>query len=177
MKLVVGTEAMFFVSLIMAFVYFSNSPGFKAHQLASLDIRTTGIFTLILFCSSFTYWRAEYNYSAGNVNRVKLWLIFTVLLGAIFLAGQGKEYYGLLHNQVTISSSMFGTGFFTLTGFHGLHVFIGLIIITIITTLTFLGDYDDRKSTVIATIGIYWHFVDIVWFFVFLVVYVLPHLK
>ena len=175
MKLIVGTEAMFFLALIMAFIYFSKTPGFKAHQLASLDIKSTGIFSILLFSSSFTFWRAEKNHSEGEIGRLKIWLLLTILLGAVFLAGQAREYINLLNNQVNISSSMFGTGFFTLTGFHGLHVFIGLVIIAIITALTFMGDFNNPKSSVIPTIGIYWHFVDIVWLFVFIIVYVIPY--
>jgi len=176
MKLVVGTEAMFFVSLIMAFVYFSFGPGFKAQLLQHLDIKTTGIFTVLLFASSFTYWRAESNYEQGHIGRLKLWLILTLVLGVVFLFGQGSEYMNLLNSHVSISSSSFGTSFFTLTGFHGLHVFAGLVIIGIITCLAFLGDYDQGKSNIIQTIGIYWHFVDLVWALVFLIVYVAPHL-
>jgi heme/copper-type cytochrome/quinol oxidase subunit 3 len=173
-KLIVFTEAMFFLSLIMAFVYFSFTPGFKHQQVSALDIRTTGIFSLLLFSSSFTYWRAETNYDAGKLKRLKFWLLLTLILGAVFLFGQGKEYLKLLNSHVSISSSMFGTSFFTLTGFHGLHVFAGLVVISIITCLTFLGDYETKKSTVFSSIGIYWHFVDIVWLVVFLIVYVLP---
>jgi heme/copper-type cytochrome/quinol oxidase subunit 3 len=175
-KLIVGTEAMFFLALIMAFVYFSFTPDFKSHQLLNLDLKTTGIFSVLLFSSSFTYWRAEINYHKGEIKRFKFWLIVTILLGAVFLFGQGREYLSLLTSHITVSSSIFGTSFFTLTGFHGLHVFVGLIVIGIVTCLAFLGDYDGKKSSVIGTVGIYWHFVDIVWAVVFLIVYILPHL-
>ncbi len=175
-KLIVGTEAMFFVALIMAFVYFSFSAGFRSHQLLSLNIRSTGIFSVLLFSSSFTFWMAEVNYKKGKITLLKFWLLFTILLGAVFLIGQGREYLGLLNNHVSLSSSIFGTSFFTLTGFHGLHVLVGLIVIAIITSLAFLGDYDKPGSSVIGTVGIYWHFVDIVWLFVFIIVYVIPHL-
>ena len=175
-KLIVGTEAMFFLALIMAFVYFSLTPDFKSHQLLDLDIRSTGIFSLLLFSSSFTFWRAETNYNNGEIKRLKFWLILTILLGGVFLFGQGREYLSLLNSHISVSSSIFGTSFFTLTGFHGLHVFIGIIVIGIITCLTFLGDYTNKKSSVIGAVGIYWHFVDIVWAVVFLIVYVLPHI-
>jgi heme/copper-type cytochrome/quinol oxidase subunit 3 len=69
---------------------------------------------------------------------------------------------------------VFGTSFFALTGFHGLHVFIGLIILSIILLLAFLGDFNNPSSKVIGTVAIYWHFVDAVWIVVFSVVYVLP---
>lgn len=175
-KLIVGTEAMFFLALIMAFVYFSFTPDFKSHQLLNLDIKSTGIFSLLLFSSSFTYWRAEANYHKGEITKLKIWLVITILLGTIFLVGQGREYVGLLNNHISVSSSIFGTSFFTLTGFHGLHVLVGIIVISIVTCLTFLGDYTGKKSSVIGAVGIYWHFVDIVWAVVFLIVYVLPHL-
>jgi len=176
MKLVVGTEAMFFVCLMMAFIYFSLLPGFAPHQLHDLDIKATGFFSIMLFSSSFTYWRAETNFNNGRLKRFKCWVLLTLALGSTFLIGQCNEYLKLLHNDITISSSTFGTSFFTLTGFHGLHVFVGLIIISIVTCMAFLGDYDHSKSSVVSTVGIYWHFVDIVWLFVFFIVYVIPHL-
>jgi heme/copper-type cytochrome/quinol oxidase subunit 3 len=175
-KLIVGTEAMFFLALIMAFVYFSFPPDFKSHQLINLYIKTTGAFSLLLFSSSFTYWRAESSYHKGEITKLKVWLIITILLGTLFLFGQGREYLGLLNSHISVSSSIFGTSFFTLTGFHGLHVLVGIIVISIVTCLTFLGDYTGKKSSVIAAVGIYWHFVDIVWAVVFLIVYVLPHI-
>ncbi len=174
MKLVVGTEAMFFISLIMAFVYMAYNSGFEPYQVKALDIKTTGIFTLFLFASSFTFWRAEKNYRKGNINNLKTWLIATIILGGIFLFGQGKEYWRLVQDNITLNGSVFGTSFYTLTGFHGFHVFVGLIILLIILIMSFLGDFDKENSSVVSTVGIYWHFVDVVWIFVFTVVYVLP---
>ena len=176
MKLVVGTEGMFFLSLVMAFIYLSYVSGFEPGQEQALDIKSTGIFSLFLFSSSGTFWLAEKNYNEGNIRRLKMWLIATILLGIIFLFGQGKEYFHLIQQQkITLSSSLFGTSFYTLTGFHGFHVFVGLIILSIILWLTFLGDFNsEKKSTVIKTVGMYWHFVDIVWVVVFTVVYILP---
>ena len=175
MKLVVATEGLFFLCLLMVFVYFSLAPGFREHQQAALDIRTTGAFTLVLFASSFTYWRAEASFRQGAPGRLKLWLLATILLGSVFLFGQAQEFLGLFHRDINLSSGTFGTSFFTLTGFHGLHVLAGLVILSILVVLAFLGDYDRPKSTVISTVGIYWHFVDIVWAVVFTVVYVLPY--
>ena len=174
MKLVVGTEGMFFVALIMAFIYMAFNSGFEPYEVSKLDIKTTGIFTIILFSSSFTFLIAEKKYKSGNIKSVKIWLIITILLGAIFLVGQGTEYVRLIHENITLSGSVFGTSFYALTGFHGLHVFIGLVILCIILTLAILGDFDNGSSNVISTVGIYWHFVDIVWAFVFTVVYVFP---
>ena len=186
-KLVVGTEAMFFLCLIIAFVYMAFQSGFEPHELNELDIRTTGVYTLLLIASSMTLLFAERCFKKDNMRGHKSWLFITLLLGATFLFGQGREYLRLIRENITLSGSVFGSSFFTLTGFHGLHVFIGLIILSIILLLAFLRD--DRRPGVRSSGGapgvsrsgralgvaaIYWHFVDIVWIVVFTVVYVLP---
>jgi heme/copper-type cytochrome/quinol oxidase subunit 1 len=199
-KLVVGTEAMFFICLIMAFIYMAFHSGFEPHELNKLDIRTTGVYTLLLIASSVTLLFAESCLKKEKRRGVKGWLFITLLLGATFLFGQGKEYLRLIRGNVTLSGSVFGTSFFTLTGFHGLHVLIGLIILSVILLLTFLRDRrppdgatpgqkpgppdaptaGDKPGTAagsggaLGTAAIYWHFVDIVWIVVFTVVYVLP---
>jgi heme/copper-type cytochrome/quinol oxidase subunit 3 len=174
-KMLVFTEVFFFMSLIMAYIYMvyygdTRSTG----ELTSLHISTTGVFTLVLLSSSLTFYIAERNFLKGNIAQLKTWLVITLILGGIFLIGQGSEYYRLINEQITLGASVFGTNFFTLTGFHGFHVFVGLILISILITMAFLGDFADKNSTVIQTIGIYWHFVDVVWIFVFTIVYVLP---
>jgi len=174
-KMLVFTEVFFFLSLIMAYVYmvyYGDTRSTK--ELQALHISTTSLFTLVLLGSSLTFYIAERNYLKGNIKQLKTWLIITIILGAIFLVGQGNEYYRLINEQITLGASIFGTNFFTLTGFHGFHVFVGLILISILLTMAFLGDFKDKNSTVIQTIGIHWHFVDAVWIVVFTIVYVLP---
>lgn len=174
-KLVVGTEGMFFICLILSFIYMAYNSGFEPHEVQALDIRKTGIFTLVLILSSFTFWRADKNYQKGKIKKLKMWLSATIVLGIVFLIGQGEEYWRLIKENITLNGSVFGTSFYTLTGFHGFHVFAGLVILLIILLMAFLGDFNQpKKSNVISTVGIYWHFVDIVWIFVFTVVYVLP---
>jgi heme/copper-type cytochrome/quinol oxidase subunit 3 len=176
MKLTIGSEAIFFVCLIIAYLTFWRSGHFKMEALNHLDIKTTGVFTLLLFSSSFTFWRAEKCYERNDTGGMKGWLLGTLVLGAIFLIGQGHEYYSLIKEQVTVSKSEFGSSFYALTGFHGLHVFIGLIILTCVYILTLEGYFEGASSTVIRTVGIYWHFVDAVWVFVFTTIYILPYL-
>jgi heme/copper-type cytochrome/quinol oxidase subunit 3 len=174
-KMLLFTEIFFFLSLIMAYVYMVYYGDTRStSEIQSLHISTTGIFTLILLASSFTFYLAERNYLKGNIQQLKFWLVVTMILGAVFLFGQGNEYYHLITEQITLGASVFGTNFFTLTGFHGFHVFVGLILMAILLTMTMLGDFNGNRSTVIQTVGIYWHFVDAVWIVVFTVVYVLP---
>ncbi|MGI4835588.1 MAG: cytochrome c oxidase subunit 3 [Janthinobacterium lividum] len=174
-KLVVATESLLFGSLLLAFVYFSLAPGFRQQQLAALDWRSTGAFTLVLLASSLTLGRAEASYRQGAPGRLRGWLLATIGLGAVFLLGQAHEFYGLLTHHLDVASGTFGTGFFALTGFHGLHVLVGLVMLGIVAGLGFAGDFDRPGSSVIGAVGIYWHFVDAVWAVVFTVVYVIPH--
>lgn len=182
MQTVVFTEAFFFLCLIMSYVYLAYSSGFEPHDLSKLDIGTSAIYTALLILSSFTLHLAELGYDRGNTRALKTWLIITLILGAVFLIGQGREYAHLIQQKITLESSVFGASFFTLTGFHGLHVFIGLVILSIMLVLAFLGDFSrpataappGRSGGALGAIAIYWHFVDIVWIVVFTVVYVLP---
>ncbi len=174
MKLVVGTEAMFFVSLIMAFVYMAYNAGFEPYEVNKLNVKSTAFFTVILICSSITLWIAEKKYKQENFTALKIFLGLTIFLGVVFLFGQGREYVHLVQDNITLGGSVFGTSFYALTGFHGFHVFIGIIILSIVLILFLLGDFTKKHSDVLSTVGIYWHFVDIVWLFVFTVVYILP---
>lgn len=167
-------EAVFFGLLILSFVYFRRIwyDGQHGPTARVLNVPATAIFTLFLLASSGTVWLAERAIRAGNAGAMKLWLAATVVLGAIFLAGQGIEYYKLIQEGITIRTGLFGSTFFTVTGFHGLHVFIGLVMLTILLGLAIAGDYTgSTHSPALDAISLYWHFVDIVWVFVFSVIY------
>jgi cytochrome c oxidase subunit 1/cytochrome c oxidase subunit I+III len=170
------SEAGFFGVLILAYLFFNASPqaGPSAHDL---DLRKTGFFSLCLFVSSFTIWRSEVSQRKGNHRGMSAWLAATILLGGIFIVGQGMEYWGLLKSGVTISSNLFATTFFTLTGFHGLHVLVGLIVLLIVLGLALGGAFKKGHSPALEAAGYYWHFVDVVWVFVLTVVYILPLLR
>jgi heme/copper-type cytochrome/quinol oxidase subunit 3 len=175
-KLTIGSEAIFFICLMVAYLYFWKSGNFQTAAAGHLDIKKTGVFTFLLLSSSFSFSKAENNYKHGHERNMKGWLLITIFLGLIFLAGQAHEYYNLLNENLTMSKSEFGSSFYTLTGFHGLHVLIGLILLSILFVLTVKGYFKNRSSSVITTIGIYWHFVDVVWIFVFTLIYVLPYI-
>ena len=113
---------------------------------------------------------AERNRSRGGMIG---WLVVTILLGAIFMVGQGTEYFGLYRSGVTISTNLFASSFYLLTGFHGFHVTLGLIALLVMLGLTIAGDFRQRHSPLVA-VGMYWHFVDVVWVFVLATVYILP---
>src|SRR5207248_2120087 len=122
----------------------------------SLNAARTGIFSIFLFASSATMMMASRSYRAKSSGAFG-WLIATVVLGAIFLFEQAREYVGLYSSGVTANSSLFATTFFTLTGFHGLHVAVGLLAIAAITVLTGSGSFgvSAREEEAFGSVEIY----------------------
>ncbi|MGA8556431.1 MAG: heme-copper oxidase subunit III [Candidatus Acidiferrales bacterium] len=171
MLLFLLSEAAFFAFLIIAYVYFHGAVTSGPSASNSLDPLKSGMYTVALLASSFTVWRAEKNYDCGRERAFAGWLLLTILLGAILLFGQGREYTHLYHLDVTVSRNTFGTSFFTLTGFHGLHVFLGLIALTILLGVALADKSSARQSSAVRTIATYWHFVDWVWVVIFSIVY------
>jgi heme/copper-type cytochrome/quinol oxidase subunit 3 len=164
------SEGLFFIFLIIAYAFFHESQKTGPTAANSQDPLTTGAFTVALLSSSFTMWRAEKSYARGHIGAFRNWLGATIVLGAIFMFGQGREYLGLYRANVTVSRNVFGSSFFTLTGFHGLHVIFGLITLLILLALAFQRSERPQESAV-RTIALYWHFVDWVWVVIFSVVY------
>jgi heme/copper-type cytochrome/quinol oxidase subunit 3 len=174
-KMAVGvfilSESIFFLLLVIAYINF-HIQGEKITTAArALNFQSALVFSLFLFSSSFTLWRAESNLRKHRRSRVPLWLGLTIVLGAVFLFGQGREYYDLIHRNITISRDLFGTTFFTLTGFHGLHVLTGLFLLVVLFALALFGRKDEPQESALGAIGYYWHFVDAVWVVIFSVVY------
>jgi heme/copper-type cytochrome/quinol oxidase subunit 3 len=154
--LFIGSESLFFLSVVIAFVVFREQG--LATAKAQLDVGRTALFSVLLFASSGTMGLAV-------LRRSRLWLALTA-----FLAGQGLEYARLLGAGLRPGSEMFGTTFFTLTGLHALHVLVGLVLLA---TLFAAATARPRRvgHTAWEGIAMYWHFVDAVWVVVFSVVY------
>jgi heme/copper-type cytochrome/quinol oxidase subunit 3 len=170
MLLFVASEAVFFILLIIAYViYHATSPS-AGDPSRYLDIPRTAVFTACLIISSFTMRHAGIHFRTGRRRPALAWLLATMALGAAFLTGQGGEYVSLIRKDVIISRDLFGTTFFTLTGFHGLHVFIGLILLGTLFGLELKREVAG-PSQAVEGVSIYWHFVDAVWMIIFPVVY------
>jgi heme/copper-type cytochrome/quinol oxidase subunit 3 len=167
----VGSEAFFFLALIIAYVYYSHTKGVLSSSAQYLDVKRTSVFTFFLLSSSLTIWFADTALNRGSRKAILIWLSVTIALGIIFLLGQGSEYARLFKLNITINRNVFGSAFFTLTGFHGLHVFIGLLVLSIVFAMIYSDKFNSIESTALKSVSIYWHFVDIVWIAVFSVVY------
>jgi heme/copper-type cytochrome/quinol oxidase subunit 3 len=171
MVLFILSEGSFFALLVLAYVYFRTVTGSEPFAARVLDPLRTGIFSVCLFASSGTMELAGRSLRRKNLAGLRVWLFATIVLGAAFLVGQGSEYLHLYRDHVTISRNIFGTAFFTLTGFHGLHVFLGLVILSILFGLALNKDFLASHPVAVETASYYWHFVDAVWVVIFTVVY------
>ena len=172
----ISSEAIFFLLLILSYLYFRSDvvpANYGPTAKTALQPLVTLGFSVALFLSSATMYMAERAIHAGKKAATNFWLIVTVTLGATFLTGQGIEYYDLISDKnLSLARNLFGTTFFTMTGFHGLHVFIGLIAIAVIGFMILIGAIKPTTSRALNTISIYWHFVDVVWVIIFSLVYV-----
>jgi cytochrome c oxidase subunit 3 len=170
----ISSEALIFANLIASYLYLEIRNG--SWQLPT-DLTYPLINTFILLGSSIPVRVAGAGIASGNQRNLKLGLSLTILMGAAFLGGQVYEYSTLFGEHFTPQATIFGSSFFTLTGFHGLHVTIGLIFLIIVLLRSLRGDFTAKKHWAAQAGEMYWHFVDGVWVFVFSLVYLLPLLR
>jgi cytochrome c oxidase subunit 3/cytochrome o ubiquinol oxidase subunit 3 len=139
------------------------------------DVLELPIFnTVCLLSSSITIAFALRSLRSGDTRRSGVWFLVTIALGAIFLAGTAREWYGLIvRHGLTISTNLFGTTFYSLVGLHASHVTIGLVILTLLCVFAFSGALRGEHLQRAEIASWYWHFVDGVWIVVFTVVYVI----
>ncbi len=168
-----GGEAIFFTSLILTYVVFRlDAPQqylqFKQH----LSVPLVGVNTFILITSSFMVVRALDAIIDGKKGRFTGSLIAVIVLGALFIGGQAFEWTTLFGEGISISDQ-FGTPFFTITGIHGTHVFIGLVWATILLSIGLNKDFTPLYQRRFEIFGLYWHFVDIVWIVLFTLFYLI----
>lgn len=172
MYCVIMAESAMFLIFVVAYLYYL---GKSLSGPSPKDVLEVPIFiTVCLLSSSLTV-----HFSAAALQRNKRkgfigWLVATILLGLIFLAGTAKEWYGLIVDRnFTIHTSLFGTSFYSLVGLHATHVIVGLIMLITVLVLGLCGKMSDKFSHHYHTLSLYWHFVDAVWVVVFSVVYII----
>ncbi len=169
-----GSEVMFFTALIGSYIILRVAqPGaWVGHpNQTPLNIPVTAVNTFLLICSSVTMVKAFAAAQDGLQKQLRLWLVATVLIGASFVGVQVYEYRELIGHGFTPASSLFGSTFYTMTGFHGFHVTMGVICMIYVTLQAFRGRYTAQDHRGVEVIGLYWHFVDLVWIILFTIVY------
>ena len=169
-----GSEVMFFTALIGTYIILRVArPDAWAPPGAVLNVPITAVNTFLLICSSVTMVKAFASAQDGLQKALCWWLVATVIIGATFVGVQVYEYRELLHKGFTPSEGLYGSTFFTMTGFHGFHVTIGVICLMFVTWRAFRGRYTTADHRGVEVIGLYWHFVDLVWIILFTIVYLI----
>jgi heme/copper-type cytochrome/quinol oxidase subunit 3 len=184
MWLFLGSDAMGFTGLLGAYAVLRGAAGDhwqelmkdgKAEFINMEASRNLTFFnTFVLICSSVTMVLALKNLRAGAMGRFKAFLALTMLGGMGFLSMQAIEWTHLIHEGVTAPSCLFGATFFILTGYHGFHVFGGVCLLAWALRRGLKGVYSPQNHVGIEVVGLYWHFVDLVWIILFTVIYLLP---
>lgn len=171
MACLIIAEAAIFIIFVVAYVFYEGKSlnGPTPHDVLELPVFTT----ICLLSSSITVHLAVSALHHGKRSMCSLWLALTVLLGAIFLVGTGREWYQLIyHDGLTIQTNLFGTTFYSLVGLHASHVFVGLMLLSLSLLFSLRGQMTEKHTERLEVLSLYWHFVDAVWVVVFLVVYV-----
>lgn len=169
--LFVASEVVFFGTLLLAYVYYHGRAGDTIAAARHLDPLKTGAYSIALFSSSATALMVERSLRKLRHGPACAWMAATIALGATFVVGEALEYRDLMTHGITFESGLFGTTFFTLTGFHGLHVLGGITMWSILLGLTLAGRLRGPRVSAITAGSIYWHFVDTVWVAIFSTVY------
>lgn len=169
-----ASEVMFFTGLIGSYIILRW--GAASPWPAPGDVLNVGITagnTFLLICSSVTMVKAFAAIEQGDQKMLKVWLLTTAIIGACFVGVQVYEYRELIHHGFLPSSGLYGSAFFTMTGFHGFHVTMGVICMLWVTMKAFRGAYTQEDHQGVEVIGLYWHFVDLVWIILFTIVYLI----
>jgi heme/copper-type cytochrome/quinol oxidase subunit 3 len=169
----IASEVMFFTSLIATFIRFKIEHGAEfeeAHEIMSLPLATIG--TTVLIVSSFAVVMGLEAIQSNDRRVFFNWMGLTILFGATFLSIQAFEWYELMHEGIK-ADDIFGTVFFTTTGFHGLHVLGGVVWMVLILLRAARGEYSADNNLGIEIFGLYWHFVDVVWIVLFTIIYLI----
>jgi heme/copper-type cytochrome/quinol oxidase subunit 3 len=169
----IGSECMFFGSLIATYLIYRGRDKVGPHPHEILNIPLTSVSAFVLLMSSLTMVLALAAIQRGNIGKTRLWLAATATLGMMFVGFQIYEFSHFVHEGLTLSTNLFGSTFFVLTGFHGAHVTVGVIWLWTLFFLTFTGRIKQGNDLDVEICGLYWHFVDVVWVAIFTLIYLL----
>ncbi len=141
---------------------------------AIFDIPFTSFSSFVLLMSSLCMVLAHKATEDGDYKNQRIWLATTALLGSVFIGGQIYEFTAFSNEGLTFGGSLFGSAFYTLTGFHGVHVTGGIAMLATLLILSFRGKLNSDRAETVELVGLYWHFVDVVWVLIFTIVYLIP---
>ncbi len=192
MWLFLASECLFFGSLIAAYLLYRGQhdvPCIDGDLTACVfptdrtingveyegifDIPFTSVSAFVLLMSSVSMVLALAAIQRGNVRGMQIWLFTTAILGTLFVAGQAFEFTEFYREGLNLDTNLFGSTFFVLTGFHGAHVTVGVLILLSLLVWSSRGKVQQKDSLNIELAGLYWHFVDVVWIVIFTLIYLI----
>lgn len=168
-----ASECLFFGSLIAAYLLYRDRSVQGPYPDDLFDIPFTSVSAFVLLMSSVSMVLALASIQRGDRRGLQIWLFTTAALGILFISGQAYEFTEFYHHGLTLDRNLFGTTFFVLTGFHGAHVTVGILILLSLFAMTLQGKITQSESLHIELAGLYWHFVDIVWIVIFTLIYLI----
>jgi cytochrome c oxidase subunit 3/cytochrome o ubiquinol oxidase subunit 3 len=170
-----SSEFLFFGAFISNYLLYGNGDFEGVVPRDIYDIPFTSISSFVLLMSSLTMVLAHHALSTGDQNGTKTWLMATALLGSVFLGGQVFEFTEfVVEKGMTLTSNPASSAFYMLTGFHGTHVAIGiLMLLSLFGIARRQGGLSEKHGMNLELVGLYWHFVDIIWIVIFTLVYLL----
>ncbi|HEV2758407.1 MAG TPA: heme-copper oxidase subunit III [Acidimicrobiales bacterium] len=170
-----GSECLLFGALISTYLLFKgqSTPG-SIEPVDVFDIPYTSVSSFVLLMSSLTMVLALAAIQRGDHRLTRIWLLTTALLGASFVAGQAYEFTVFVREGMNLRVNLFSSSFFVLTGFHGAHVTIGVLMLLSLYSLSLRGKLPASKAETVELVGLYWHFVDVVWIVIFTLIYLIP---
>lgn len=171
-----ASDCMMFGCLIANHLVYRQNPHPSVPDARTIfDIELTSVSTFVLLMSSLMMALAVAAIEKNNLRSFRRCMLATCFFGLVFLGGQVYEFYHFVHNGLTLSSNIFGSTFYVLTGTHGIHVAIGVIWLLSLYFYSFTGKLTHKEAIDVESAGLYWHFVDIVWIVIFTVVYLLEY--
>jgi cytochrome c oxidase subunit III len=176
MVFLIVTEALLFSILLVSywFLRFQLGPDWPAGDIPEPELGLILVMTPILLASSAPVHWAERGIKRGRRGRLVLGLLLTIAMGGTFLGLQAVEYSTTLQ-EFTPQTNVYGSLFFAITGFHGLHVLVGLLLLSWLVFYAVRGRFTAERHLPVEVITMYWHFVDVVWVFILVTIYLSPH--
>jgi len=174
MWLFLGSECLLFGALISSYLLYKTRDGGLPVPTDVFDIPFTSVSSFVLLMSSMTMVLALSALRRGDESLSRVWTLATAMLGAVFIGGQVYEFTTFLREGVGFTTNPASSAFFALTGFHGVHVGLGITMLMSTFVMSSKGKLHQEQSETLEIVGLYWHFVDVVWIVLFTVVYLIP---
>jgi heme/copper-type cytochrome/quinol oxidase subunit 3 len=168
-----GSECLLFGGLISTYLLYQDRAVSGPLPKDLYDIPFTSVSSFVLLMSSLTMVLAVGAQMRGELQRTRTWLVATALLGATFISGQVYEFTSFVHEGMGFTTNLAASAFYTLTGFHGVHVTVGIIMLLSLVAASASGKIPQERAETVEIVGLYWHFVDVVWILIFTIVYLI----